>query len=57
MIANNPIIMRTFLVMLFPIIFAAHIGYGMWKGVLEAYWEFCEGWRRPTSNRWNKDTW
>ena len=58
MIADNKYAMRVLLILGFPLIFVAHICYAIWQGAKEAFWEFNEGWRSPTSNRWNKKgTW
>jgi hypothetical protein len=55
--ANNPIFMRTFLILMFPAIMVAQIGYGAWLGLISGIEEFNRVWRYPTDNRWNKTKW
>lgn len=55
--ANNPIFMRAFLILMFPAIMVAQIGYGAWLGLVSGIEEFNRGWRYPTDNRWNKTKW
>lgn len=50
-------LIRSLLIVLTPLLLMAHIGYGIYLGVIAAYEEFGIGWRNPLSTRFSKSTW
>lgn len=43
--------------LLIPVLLIAHVGYGIYLGILSAVDEFKMGWKHPTSTKFGKPSW
>lgn len=50
-------LIRVLLVLMIPVLLIAHVGYGIYLGILSAVDEFKIGWKCPTGTKFGKSSW